>query len=474
MTTTLLILAHVADAAPFADALASRDDAAEIELRPLVVNGMSAAYHALAASLRDKVTGRLLPALLRHVRASRPVSGYERIVFVSWSAPYAMLQSLATREDDAAALAGAVLLDSGYGPVTPGEVAMAKRARRGEAILWSGATDVPTHGYASSRAHLADLCRQAGEPTGGLHVELWEHDPAALHAAADKGAYWRAEHIAALRRGPAFVVRALAALDAMASPRVSEPPSTLPTGGTPPSPPRGARALQAALNAHGASPRLVEDGDIGPLTRAALVAFQRAHGLPATGVADVATWDALTATEAPQPTIEGVAPASVGLAALAIAQGEVGVHETPGPGTTARVAEYLSGCARSGRPLGLVGDEPAWCASLIGWCEHTLQGALPWRAAVSEVYADALAVGATRERSYHPAPGDLAVFARAGGDPRRGGPGHVARVEVAPDASGAYVTIGGNEGGAQHHGGAVLRTKRNVSDPSLVGWIVRT
>jgi hypothetical protein len=42
------------------------------------------------------------------------------------------------------------------------------------------------------------------------------------------------------------------------------------------------------------------------------------------------------------------------------------------------------------------------------------------------------------------------------------------------DAAGAYVTIGGNEGGAQHHGGAVLRTPRNVSDPSLVGWIVRT
>lgn len=469
MTATLLILAHVAHAAPFADALASRDDAAEIELRPLVVNGMSAAYHHLAATLRDKVTGRLLPALLRHVRASRPVSGYERIVFVSWSAPYALLQDLASRDDDAAALAGAVMLDSGYGPVTPGEAALAKRARAGRAVLFAGATDVPTTGYASSRAHLADLCRQAGEPTGGFHVELWEHDAAALHAAHDKGAFWRAEHIGALHRGPALVARALAALDAMGDAVApSAPPSTLPTGGTPP---RGARALQTRLNAHGASPRLTVDGDVGPLTRAALVAFQRAHHLPATGVADASTWAALTATEAPQQAITG---GGVGLAALAIAQGEVGVHETPGPGTTARVAEYLSGCVRSGRLLGLQGDSPAWCAALVGWCERGLPGALPWRAAVAEVFADARIAGTTRERSYHPAPGDLAIFARAGGDPRRGGSGHVARVEVAPDASGAYVTIGGNEGGAAHHGGAVLRTPRNVSDPSLVGWIVRS
>ena len=472
MTATLLILAHVANAAPFADALASRDDAAEIELRPLVVNGMSAAYHHLAATLRDKATGRLLPALLRHVRASRPVSGYERIVFVSWSAPYALLQDLASRDDDAAALAGAVMLDSGYGPVTPGEAALAKRARAGRAVLFAGATDVPTTGYASSRAHLADLCRQAGEPTGGFHVELWEHDAAALHAAHDKGAFWRAEHIGALHRGPALVARALAALDAMGDAVApSAQPSTLPTGGTPP---RGARALQTRLNAHGASPVLAVDGDVGPLTRAALVAFQRAHHLPATGVADASTWDALTATEAPQPAVEAGAPASVGLAALAIAQGEVGVHETPGPGTTARVAEYLSGCVRSGRLIGLVGDGPAWCCAFVGWCEHGLPGALPWRAAVTERWQDAKALGLTRERGYRAKPGDQAVFARAGGDPRRGGAGHIALVEVGVDDAGDYLAIGGNEGGAAHHGGAVLRTPRNVSDPSLVGWIVRS
>jgi hypothetical protein len=93
---------------------------------------------------------------------------------------------------------------------------------------------------------------------------------------------------------------------------------------------------------------------------------------------------------------------------------------------------------------------------------------------VAEAWKDSLLRGLARNRDYRPRPGDLAVFARAGGDPRRGGPGHVSRVETGVDAEGAYATIGGNEGGPAHHGGAVLRTARNVSDPSLVGWIVRT
>ena len=244
----------------------------------------------------------------------------------------------------------------------------------------------------------------------------------------------------------------------------TDPPDTLPTGAQPD---RSARALQAALNRAGASPLLKVDGIIGPLTRAALRAFQGTHGLPATGEADPATWAALAPFPAPQPL-------SVGLAALERARAEVGVHETPGPGTTPRVAEYLSGCVRAGHALGLVGDEPPWCAAFAGWCERDLPGALPWRAAVSETWSDAIRAGLARNRDYRPLPGDLAIFARGGGDPRRGGPGHVARVETGVDDAGGYVTIGGNEGGAAHHGGEVLRTARNVSDPSLVGFIVRT
>jgi len=54
------------------------------------------------------------------------------------------------------------------------------------------------------------------------------------------------------------------------------------------------RSLQYLLNAHGA--RLGVDGAFGPLTRNAVIAFQRAHYLAASGVADAATWLALIVT----------------------------------------------------------------------------------------------------------------------------------------------------------------------------------
>ena len=54
------------------------------------------------------------------------------------------------------------------------------------------------------------------------------------------------------------------------------------------------RSLQYLLNAHGA--RLAVDGAFGPLTRNAVIAFQRARHLKADGVADGATWRALIIT----------------------------------------------------------------------------------------------------------------------------------------------------------------------------------
>lgn len=59
----------------------------------------------------------------------------------------------------------------------------------------------------------------------------------------------------------------------------------------------GVRELQQKLNKAGASPALADDGVFGPLTQAALQAFQsgRVPPLPATGTADKATWDALDA-----------------------------------------------------------------------------------------------------------------------------------------------------------------------------------
>lgn len=54
------------------------------------------------------------------------------------------------------------------------------------------------------------------------------------------------------------------------------------------------RSLQYLLNARGA--RLAVDGQYGPLTRAAVLAFQRSHGLPATGVVNAGTWLRLVVT----------------------------------------------------------------------------------------------------------------------------------------------------------------------------------
>jgi len=263
------------------------------------------------------------------------------------------------------------------------------------------------------------------------------------------------------------VVPWLAAREGTLSTDPAQPPDTLPTGAKP----RDAKTLQSRLNAAGAKPPLQVDGDIGPLTRAATRAFQRDRGLPATGEAGEATWEALEASEVP---FVGP-PLSVGLAALERLRGEVGVHETPGPGYTARVVEYGRGAVRGGKRLDLgATDEPAWCAALQGWAERGLPGALPWRWAVSERWSDAKARGLTRPKSYRAKAGDEAIFARGGGDPRHGGTGHVARVEVDVDDGGNFPTIGGNEGGVAHHGGEVLRTQRNVRDTSLVGFIVRS
>jgi hypothetical protein len=86
-----------------------------------------------------------------------------------------------------------------------------------------------------------------------------------------------------------------------------------------------------------------------------------------------------------------------------------------------------------------------------------------WRAAVAEVWRDAVARGAARDKTYRPKPGDLAVFARAGGDPRQGGAGHVVRVESVNGDT--YLAIGGNESDQ------VSRTVRRFDDPALVGFV---
>ena len=59
-------------------------------------------------------------------------------------------------------------------------------------------------------------------------------------------------------------------------------------------PPVTVRTLQYLLDARGA--RLAVDGQFGSKTRAAVIVFQRSHGLSASGVAYPATWQRLVVT----------------------------------------------------------------------------------------------------------------------------------------------------------------------------------
>lgn len=412
--TTLVLAAHVDPqvAAPWFRAELSP----EIELRTFVEPGLSSAYHALAARLRKG--GRLLPALLEHTQASMGVDGYEHIVFVSWSAPYALLEELLVDPADAAALAGWVALDSGYGEPTPGVVDLARRARDGSVLYWAGFTDVPTAGYRSTGAFLAEIQRQAGMPAGLFHVEHWAHDPAAYAAARDKGAFWRKEHIGALHRGPAFLAAALEAL----------------AGATP--------------------------DDTGP------------H--------QVATPER---------------PGQVSLVALELARAALAAGVCEAPPSSNRgpaIDEYVRGCVRGGRPIGVLGL--SWCAAFVGWClwraaygeeaaartrrwsAHTYveTGEGPpvgWRAAVAELVTDACGTSTWHDvtEGTSPTPGDLLVMGRLGQDPRHGGLGHVAIVDEVTDDGGVW-TIGGNESDAVRR---TLRRAAAAADEKepIVGWI---
>jgi len=192
------------------------------------------------------------------------------------------------------------------------------------------------------------------------------------------------------------------------------------------------------------------------------------------------------------------APPSLGLAALARAQAALaaGVKEEPfGSNTGPEVREYLSHCVRHGSLLGLTAAE--WCASFASWCiwsawasgrtQDFEPDALAWpkpihpwdippvgyRAAVSELVVDAketktwFDVTAIKSGMATIAPGMLAIFGRAGHDPRNGGEGHVAIVESVSTGGLSYVVISGNSNNA------VSRETRTLYDENepLVGVI---
>lgn len=205
---------------------------------------------------------------------------------------------------------------------------------------------------------------------------------------------------------------------------------------------------------------------------AAHIAQQR-EALPAMLAKHVRPWLARAAdvdvTRPDRPV--AVQVRSLGERALDVMRRKLGEREAGGENRGAVVRWALGGALRrvDGRevPLGVL--EADWCAGSCGASEHdaALPGeALPtWRGAVWELVRDAIEAGTWREvGSYAPQSGDLAVFGRAGEDPRRGGRGHVGRVRLAQGRR--VTTIDGNVNDA------VSEAERDVGD--VLGWIVRT
>lgn len=168
----------------------------------------------------------------------------------------------------------------------------------------------------------------------------------------------------------------------------------------------------------------------------------------------------------PEPALEAVSQGPLGARALSVAVRESeqpGWESPPGTHRGPRIAAYFAGCTRNGKPLGIT--EGNWCAAFASYCAahaNDTEGQIPheYRASVAELWADALRRGAAQAVSsgYRPAPGDLAIFGRAGQDPTKGGLGHVGRVERVVDGAGHYATLDGN------HGGAVARVERSLAE----------
>lgn len=200
-------------------------------------------------------------------------------------------------------------------------------------------------------------------------------------------------------------------------------------------------AVQKELKAAGINPGPL-DGDFGPKTRAAVMAYQRKHHLAVDGVVGSKTWNALThdsfkpgaSKPKPAPTRPS-SPASPGRPStkvqklLAEARKHLGFHE--GPGNRNPFSRAL------GRP------PEAWCADFVSYCAKKA-GLRVNTASAQQVANQIKAQGGWKGR-HNPQPGDAVTFRWDGS---HGWADHVGLVERVFKRGGkTYIqTIEGNSG----------------------------
>jgi len=176
-------------------------------------------------------------------------------------------------------------------------------------------------------------------PYGGMTPIIWQYTSSAtLNGVTnvDMNAY----------KGAVADFQAQATTGATATGATADPNPTLTEGDSGPA----VQTLQTRLNVWGANPSLTVDGDFGPLTLAAVKAFQTQKNLTVDGIVGPQTWAALNqnpsgGTPYPAPTglavgsaslavnwdavtVNGQAVASYTVQAVGL-NGEVYVHETP-------------------------------------------------------------------------------------------------------------------------------------------------
>lgn len=338
----------------------------------------------------------------------------------------------------------------------------------------------------------ARLAQRSAERAKAAHVA---HDPTDLRAEV---AFWEREHVAALRiHGPAFVAAALARL----GPIEPAAPTTPRTAGTPLPATRtlrrgdkgdDVRELQRLLAAWGKREgsslvaRTAVDGDFGTLTDFAVRTIQAWYSLTVDGIVGPRTWAALRGADGVADTDPAPAARRLGTTALEIARTQLGVRETG-----VNVVPYAPRTVRGGKWIGVQGQP--WCSRFLVWCvwgawdngqdpnavdSRTIEEWSPdgyahgplrlppigYRAAVAELVTDARATGtlhvtaagiasggkAAGDASYLPGVGDLAIFARDGGNPLLGGIGHVAFADVVYPND-LVLVLGGNQGDRVSH-----------------------